>query len=90
MPEVTSDEACSGFSGLTVVFARRKETTPARQKKAPTRKQAAARLARSGIAAAMPGTLRASTHIASPNKAATSGGGMRFSSACMRASFGTG
>ena len=35
MPELTSDVAVSGFSGLTVVFARLKETTPAIQKKAP-------------------------------------------------------
>jgi len=80
MPELTSDDAVSGFNGFTVVFARLKETTPAMQKKAPISASADAAIICEESPVSIPGAPGDIPHIASPKMIATTGGGILFSS----------
>jgi hypothetical protein len=80
MPEFTRADAVSGFKGLTVVFARLKETTPARQKNTPRRRIRIAETMRAEPLTSTPATYLESTHIAAAKSAAMTGGGILFSS----------
>jgi hypothetical protein len=85
MPELTRDEAASGLVGLTVVRARRKETTPATLKTTPTRANAAQAARRTAAGMYSGGVTNEIPHIASATTAATAGGGTINSSDLMRA-----
>jgi hypothetical protein len=79
VPERTSADAFSGFSGLTVVCACRNGRTPATLK--PMANTSSATSTRTETARSRPGIYRAASHIGSPNNAVTIGGGILFSSA---------
>src|SRR6185436_5634880 len=76
-PLVTSAVLASGFSGLTVVFARRKPSTADSPMTSATIKKTAAMTARPGSVKSSAG--KAISHITSAHAAITTGGGIRCS-----------
>src|ERR1017187_8496286 len=82
-PALTKDDAASGFIGLTVVFARRKATTPEALKAAPTTAKPTPRAMRASGIASSEVVTRERHHIAAATSSATSGGGILSSSARM-------
>src|SRR4051812_10073638 len=80
MPELTKDEAASGRTGLSVVRARRKETTPAALKHTPTRARAVDTIQRTAAGIGSGGAANETPHMPSATTAATAGGGTTASS----------
>src|SRR5690554_126743 len=76
MPEHTSAEVLSGLSGLTVVRARRKDTTPARLTAAPSRTRIIAATRRAEPLNPTSQLCSTNNHIATPISTPTSGGGI--------------
>lgn len=79
MPEVTNELAVSGFSGLTVVLANRKETAPAKAKKAPTKIKPMTELIFIVLVRAIFAVNVLNHHIPAAITKATKGGGILFS-----------
>ena len=80
MPELTSDVAVSGFIGLTVVFARRNEMTPAKLKPPPARENIIAAEMRVNRGISSKGAIKEIPHMVAATNAATAGGGILSSS----------
>src|SRR5580765_3186702 len=75
MPETTSDEADHGVVGLTVVFARLKETTPEMLTAAPRRTRPAETTKRPAKSKAKDGVAQEASHmIKATNRPCTTGG----------------
>jgi hypothetical protein len=83
MPEQTNEDVVSGFIGLTVVLARRNETTPVRLKPAPARAIVTAAATRMNAGISSNGATKKIPHMAPAISTATAGGGILSSSACM-------
>src|SRR4026209_536607 len=74
-PEQTKEDAVSGFIGLTVVFARRNVTMPARLKATPASAIEAAATVRMKVGTSSDGVVRAIPHMMPAIRTATTGGG---------------
>jgi hypothetical protein len=75
MPAVTREEVFCGFSGLTVVFARRNAAMPARLKQPPAKAIDAVTTWRTTLGSSMDAPILELPHIAAATSSATSGGG---------------
>lgn len=80
MPELTGDEAASGLSGLTVVFALLNEIIPAIQKNAPRSNTSADASRRVGSPRLTGGAMIESGHITNAKNMARAAGGILVSS----------
>ena len=84
MPEQTKEVVVSGFLGLIVVLATRNEIIPAMLKTPPARAISTAATARTSADASINGVSAEIPHMATAISAATAGGGIFSSSACMQ------
>ncbi|SHO20787.1 Sulfite reductase [NADPH] hemoprotein beta-component [Moritella viscosa] len=80
MPELTNDDAASGFNGLTVVVAFLKDATPATQKKLPNTTISRDKGNRSAKLNVRFGVINDIPHISTANNKVITGGGILFSS----------
>jgi hypothetical protein len=80
MPEHTSEEAVSGFIGLTVVVARLKAIIAAMSKQTPITTNKIMTISRAVVLSSIAGTINEIHHMAAANNAAIMGGGILFSS----------
>ena len=83
MPAVTSEDVFPGFSGLTVVFARRNETTPATLMQPPATAIVAAMTWRATVGIPIDTPIVVTPHMAAAISSAMTGGGTLSSSAFM-------
>jgi hypothetical protein len=80
MPEQTNEDVVSGFSGLTVVLARRNEMTPAMLKPKPARATITAVATRMNAGNSSNGRTKEIPHMAPAINTVTAGGGIFSSS----------
>src|SRR6267142_6486953 len=80
MPELTNEDVNCGFVGLSVVFARRNEMTPAAENPMLTNATASANNRRMPVGTWSEGVSRESSHMAAATSTAIAGGGILSSS----------
>ena len=80
MPELTNEDVNCGFVGLSVVFARRNEMTPAAENPMLTNATASANNRRMPVGTWSEGVSRESSHMAAATSTAIAGGGTLSSS----------